>query len=160
MAFHRIWSTDWFNNPTGQSATLSRVIEDRLAELKAKEAQFSRTSERMPINAKAVPPPSTPRPKPTLDLEAASKAGITENGMGAHRVSIGDSVRVRYLTDDKRAVQFTISGEQSDPSNGVIHFKTPIAEALLGAEEGDEVEILVGSYLRSAVLEKIVNRLH
>ncbi len=71
-----------------------------------------------------------------------------------------DTLRVRYLTDDKRVVQFTISAERSDPTNGVIHYKKPIAEALLGAEEGDEVEILVGSYLRPAVLEKIVTRVH
>jgi hypothetical protein len=27
---------------------------------------------------------------------------------------------------------------------------------LLGAEEGDEVEVLVGSYVRSAIVERII----
>ena len=75
-----------------------------------------------------------------------------------NRVSIGDTVRVRYLTEDKKIVQFTISKNESDPSNGVVYYKKPIAEALLGAEEGEEIDILVGSYLRQAVLEKIVKR--
>jgi hypothetical protein len=94
------------------------------------------------------------------DAHEGIKAAVVESGARSDRVSIGDTVRVRYLTDDKHVVQFTISAERSDPANGVIHYKKPIAEALLGAEEGDEVEILVGSYLRPAVLEKIVSPLH
>ena len=70
-------------------------------------------------------------------------------------VEIGDTVRVRYLSDDKRTVRITISKTLSDPGNGVIYFDTPIAKALLGAEEGDEVDVLVGSYVRPAVVESI-----
>ena len=70
-------------------------------------------------------------------------------------IEIGDSVRVRYLTEDKKTVRITISKTLSDPDNGVIHFQSPIAKALLGAEEGDEVDVLVGSYVRPAVVESI-----
>jgi transcription elongation GreA/GreB family factor len=70
-------------------------------------------------------------------------------------VEVGDTVRVRYLSDDKKTVRITISKTLSDPDNGVIHFETPIAKALLGAEEGDEVDVLVGSYVRPAVVETI-----
>lgn len=72
---------------------------------------------------------------------------------------VGDTVRVRYLSDDKRVVQLKISLEQSDLSNGIINYKMPIAEAILDAEEGDEVEILVGSYLKPAIVEKIMPRM-
>jgi very-short-patch-repair endonuclease len=34
---HRIWSTDWFNNPGQEADRLRRVIIERLAELKARE---------------------------------------------------------------------------------------------------------------------------
>jgi transcription elongation GreA/GreB family factor len=74
------------------------------------------------------------------------------------RVEIGDTVRVRYLTDDKRTIKITISDAQSDAAHGVIHRRTPVASALLGAEEGDEVEVLVGSYIRPAVEESISKR--
>jgi transcription elongation GreA/GreB family factor len=37
-----------------------------------------------------------------------------------------------------------------------VHHETPVAQALLGAEEGDEVEVLVGSYVRPAVVERII----
>jgi transcription elongation GreA/GreB family factor len=72
-----------------------------------------------------------------------------------HRVEVGDTVRVRYLTDDKRIIKITISNTQSDPSHGIVHHRTPVASALLGAEAGDEVEILVGSYIRPAIIEGI-----
>jgi transcription elongation GreA/GreB family factor len=71
------------------------------------------------------------------------------------RVEIGDTVRFRYLTDDKKIINVTISHRQSDTSQGVIHHLTPVASALLGAEEGDEVEVLVGSYIRPAIIEQV-----
>ncbi len=158
--FHRIWSTDWFNNPVKQAEILRGVISDRLAELKAKEAQFTRSAASKPANVSGAAQPSASKATLDHDRREAPRATVVESRARSDRVSIGDTVRVRYLTDDKHVVQFTISAERSDPTKGVIHYKSPIAEALLGAEEGDEVEILVGSYLRPAVLEKIVSRLH
>ncbi len=80
---------------------------------------------------------------------------LEPNAKAERRVEVGDTVRVRYLTDEKRTIKITISNTQSDPSRGIVHHQTPVASALLGAEEGDEVEILVGSYIRPAVIENI-----
>jgi transcription elongation GreA/GreB family factor len=33
--------------------------------------------------------------------------------------------------------------------------ENPIAQALLGAEEGDEVEVLVGNFVHPAIIESI-----
>jgi transcription elongation GreA/GreB family factor len=63
---------------------------------------------------------------------------------------------VKYLTEDRKTVQITISKKKSDPSLGVVYYETPIARALLGAEVGDEVEVLVGSYVRPAIVEQII----
>jgi len=38
---HRIWSTDWFNNPSQQATILRRVIDERMEELKTKEKNFT-----------------------------------------------------------------------------------------------------------------------
>ena len=156
--FHRIWSTDWFNNPAQQAEILRKVIAERMTELKAKEAQFRKPPETKPANLSALAKPAAAGAATKPDLKNARQASNKDPDLFSNRVSVGDTVRVRYLSDDKRVVQFTISPDLSDPAKGVIHFKKPIAEALLGAEEGDEVEILVGSYLRRAVLEKIVSR--
>jgi transcription elongation GreA/GreB family factor len=71
-------------------------------------------------------------------------------------IVIGDTVRVKYLTDDRKTLQIRISHAKSDPSQGIVNYEAPIAKALLGAEEGDEVEVLVGSYVKPAVVEQII----
>jgi hypothetical protein len=154
--FHRIWSTDWFNSPAKQAAILRGVINDRLAELKTREAEFVRKPRTVPNAAITPLKPDIASPPEKSSTKAEQEELALRPVTG--RVSVGDTVRVRYLSEDKKVVQFTISADHSDPDSGVIHFKKPIAEALLGAEEGEEVELLVGSYLRQAILEKIVSR--
>jgi hypothetical protein len=53
------------------------------------------------------------------------------------------------------SLKVTIGKAQSDTSRGIIHYRAPVASALLGAEEGDEVEVLVGSFIRRALIESI-----
>ncbi len=154
---HRIWSTDWFNNPRQETERLRKVVTERLAALKAREPEYTQA------------PKVRVEPVMAAEIEAALSApnlfGQEEPAqapilLGAkpateRRIEVGDTVRVRYLTDDKRTIKVTISDAQSDPSHGVIHHQTPMASALLGAEEGDEVEVLVGSYIRPAIIEQI-----
>jgi very-short-patch-repair endonuclease len=151
--FHRIWSTDWFNNPQREAERLRKVIVDRMAELKTRDAEFASPPVR------TAPGPVTRIDKiqtPSLFPELAPQVKAVPTPVKNLRaIDIGDTVRVRYLTDDRKVIQVTISDAKSDPRNGFVHFETPIAKALLGAEEGDEVEVLVGSYVRTAVVEHI-----
>jgi transcription elongation GreA/GreB family factor len=73
-------------------------------------------------------------------------------------VSIGDTVRVKYLADGGKELKVKISREKSDPSNGIVYYETPLAKALLGAEEGDEVNVLIGNQVRAAKIEEIISR--
>lgn len=155
---HRIWSTDWFNNPRQEAEKLRAIIAARLLELKAREREYVQ----MP-KGEGAPPPSSRSELARLDMDLIEQEQLVvplpspprRNALSGHRVEIGDTVRVRYLTDDKRTIRITISNAQSDPSRGIVHHRTPAATALLGAEEGDEVEVLVGSYIRPAVVESI-----
>jgi very-short-patch-repair endonuclease len=152
---HRIWSTDWFNNPRKEAELLRTVIASRLAELKGRIAEFSQAGQ---MTSAPIPKVHTQTPLSTTDLfhdEPKPPQRVPEKVNTESGVAVGDTVRVRYLTDDKKTVQMTISRTQSNPSNGVIYYQTPIARALLGAEEGEEVEVLVGSYIRPAVVESI-----
>jgi hypothetical protein len=38
----------------------------------------------------------------------------------------------------------------------MIGYAMPLAQTVLDAEEGDEIEVLNGSYLRTAVIEKVI----
>jgi transcription elongation GreA/GreB family factor len=49
-----------------------------------------------------------------------------------------------------------ITRSKSDPSQGIVNYETPVAKALLGAEEGDVVEVLVGSYVKPVIVERII----
>ena len=152
---YRIWSTDWFNNPRLEAEKLRTAIEARLKELRVREHEYAMAtvaSTREPEDAPDVvdsreQEPPLQHPDKVIPAEPLSRRIVIE---------VGDTARVRYLTDDKRTLLFTISDAKSDPSQGVVYHKSPIAQALLGAEEGDEVEVLVGSYVRSAVVESII----
>jgi transcription elongation GreA/GreB family factor len=155
---HRIWSTDWFNNPRQEAERLRSVIATRLSALKEREHEFGQPLTTSDVGKSAA---QDNRPPDTKDLFAdegrpgtvAARSITAESG--DNRVEVGDTVRVRYLSDDKRVVHITISDTESDPSRGIVYRATPIAAALLGAEKGEEVEVLVGSYIRPAVIEDI-----
>jgi very-short-patch-repair endonuclease len=154
---HRIWSTDWFNNPRKEAERLRDVIAATLAELKSRVSEFvDEAKATHPVAPEPIQiPPSVLDLEPPDADERRSASVLQSSAATDKSIEIGDAVRVRYLTDDKKTVRITISKTVSDPDNGVIHFKSPIAKALLGAEEGDEVDVLVGSYVRPAVVESI-----
>jgi very-short-patch-repair endonuclease len=175
---HRIWSTDWFNNPAREAERLRQAITERLAKLKEKELDYGRI-------AVAEPPLFRPRSalvssQPDVGLRNSIKARdgeiaqsrISRVGTGdilkrpaqrsidkreiATCVSIGDTVRVKYLADGGKELNVKISREKSDPSRGIVYCETPLAKALIGAEEGDEVSVLIGNQVRAAKIEEII----
>jgi transcription elongation GreA/GreB family factor/very-short-patch-repair endonuclease len=150
---HRIWSTDWFTDSRKEGERLRQVIANRLTELKLQEHQYIC----VPLNAVPQAKKET-RIADLFDDDVAPSARaiqLKEPPKDETRVEVGDTVRVRYLTDDQKTIVITISDSHSDAARGIIHRQMPIASALLGAEEGEEVEVLVGSYIRPAVVEKI-----
>ncbi len=71
------------------------------------------------------------------------------------RVNFGCTV-VLYDIDNDEEIEYMIVGEdESDPSKGKISVNSPIAKALLGKEEGDEVEVQVPAGTRRFEVEEI-----
>ncbi len=71
------------------------------------------------------------------------------------RVNFGCTV-VLYDIDNDEEIEYMIVGEdESDPSKGKISVNSPIAKALLGKEEGDEVEVQVPAGTRRFEIEEI-----
>jgi very-short-patch-repair endonuclease len=160
-SLHRVWSTDWFNNPQREAERLRKVISSRLDELKRREFEYVTPAARAAEKPAATPSreaivlPLFSEERPSLPREASADQKPAQ-ATGGRGVAVGDTVRVKYLTDDRKTIQITISRSKSDPAQGIVHHETPVAKALLGAEEGDEVEVLVGSYVRPAVVERII----
>lgn len=154
---HRIWSTDWFADPRAEAMRLRSVVEKRLADLQARSADFAPKPTKL-VNPKP-PEQKSALAQMTLPLEKASKE-IPKPGKGvgnakAQCVEVGDTVRVKYLDGDRSLTQFTISSSRQDLQKGIVHKSAPIAIALLGAEKGETIEVLVGTYVRPAVVEEI-----
>ncbi len=161
--FHRIWSTDWFNDPNLEAEKLRRRIEERLSEEsdKLQSTKKVANSESEQIAGDFFEDSNTVRdmfPEIYDDAHVAEPSGQyerTEETVDRHQVETGDTVKVRYLDGKEETVQVTLSEEKNDPEQGVIHVSRPIARALLGAEEEDEIEVLIGNRLRLAVVENV-----
>jgi Transcription elongation factor, GreA/GreB, C-term len=142
---------------------LRTIIASRLEELKRLEFEYVTPTRREPKKAESAPalaPRTVVLPLFKEKEEPAPPASTVNQGRRSAEsdpgIAVGDTVRMKYLTDDRRTLQITISKSKSDPSRGVVYHETPVAKALLGAEVGDEVEVLVGSCVRPAVVERIV----
>lgn len=150
---YRIWSTDWFNNPRREIERLRTAFVARLEELRAREREFANPTA---ANGKLRPANEAETGRAKVEVPIPhSNLTVFKTRAESRGVQIGDTVRVRYLDQDRKMLQVTISTQNSNPDLGLVHHEAPIAQALLGAEEGDEVEILVGSYVRAAVVERI-----
>lgn len=165
---HRIWSTDWFTDPTREASRLRQVIKERLDQLQSKAAEFTVPQATVSPFSHAATNGSAPE-RPEVDLFETTAANASEAPPGDSEdslasattqqtdfISVGDRVRVRYLTDNQKTVEVTLSHQDNEPARSILHVKEPLAQALLGAEEGDEIEVLIGSYVRKAIIERVV----
>ncbi|MCT8992209.1 DUF4011 domain-containing protein [Chelativorans sp. SCAU2101] len=155
---HRIWSTDWFNNPRREAERLRAVLSSRMEELKSREAAFAVPQVRKePSRLIQLPEPRREPAEPLFDRIASEVPALpTASSRNDQTIAVGDTVRVRYLNGDCKVLELTISREKTDLGNGLVYFEAPIAKALLGAEEGDEVELLTKTQVRRAVVESII----
>lgn len=126
---YRIWSTDWFRDPANQIKRLLAFLEAvrEQADAKAK-AQPQRQPGQSPM-------------QPSIPKVAEGPAGVETFG-----VQIGDWVTYcdPGTSGDMKRVQI-VKGV-SDSSKNILGSHTPLAQALLGAEIGDEVELKVKGY--------------
>ena len=57
------------------------------------------------------------------------------------RIAYGSSVVVYDLEKEENVTYHLVTSEESDPENGKISTVSPIGQALMGKEEGDEVRV-------------------
>ena len=85
-----------------------------------------------------------------------ARAQVVDPSKLAHqRVSFGSTV---ILVDQESGeeIKYTIVGvQESNPSKGLISIESPMARALLGKEEGDEVEIMLPGGKKHFDIEEI-----
>ena len=57
------------------------------------------------------------------------------------RVAYGSKVNLYDLDRDEKVIYKLVTSEESDPDKGLISTASPIGQALMGKEEGDEVKV-------------------
>lgn len=57
------------------------------------------------------------------------------------RVAYGSRVKLFDLEKQEKITYKLVTSEESDPENGLISTVSPIGEALMGKEEGDEIKV-------------------
>ena len=88
--------------------------------------------------------------------DLVGRAQVIDPSKLAHeRISFGSTI---VMTDQETEEELTytiVGGNESNPSNGLISFQSPVAKALLGKEEGDEVTITLPSGKRTYDIEEV-----
>lgn len=88
--------------------------------------------------------------------DLVSRAQVVDPSKREHtRVSFGSTVLLTDQNTDEE-VKYTIVGvQESNPNKGLISIQSPMARALLGKEEGEEVGLMLPSGIKSFDIEEI-----
>ena len=89
--------------------------------------------------------------------DVVGRAQVVDPSTFAHdRVSFGSTV-VLVDQDTDEEIRYTIvGGQESNPQSGLISIQSPMARALIGKEEGDEVELTLPSGKKTYDIEEIL----
>ncbi|HEY0429344.1 MAG TPA: transcription elongation factor GreA [Pyrinomonadaceae bacterium] len=71
------------------------------------------------------------------------------------RVAYGSTVVLYDLDRDEKVTYKLVSSEESDPENGLISTVSPIGQALMGKEEGDEAKVKTPNGWRNFEINKL-----
>ena len=71
------------------------------------------------------------------------------------RVSFGSTVHLLDLQSDEELTLTLCGVLESEPEHGLISIHSPLAKALLGKEEGDEVSVMLPSGKKEYEIDKI-----
>ena len=80
-------------------------------------------------------------------LALAEVIDVTQ--MSGERVIFGSTVSILHLDSDEESTYKIVGDDEADLKKGMISFSSPIAKALIGKEEGDEVVITTPGGKRS-----------
>ncbi len=88
-----------------------------------------------------------------------SRAQVIDPSKLAHeRVSFGSTVVLIDQESDEEVCYTIVGVQESDPSRGLISIQSPMARALLGKEEGEEVSLQLPGGRKSFDIEEISYR--
>lgn len=71
------------------------------------------------------------------------------------RVAYGSTVVLFDIEKEEKVTYRLVTSEESDPENGLISTVSPIGQALMGREEGDEIKVKTPSGIRTFEISRL-----
>ena len=88
--------------------------------------------------------------------DLTSRAHVIDPSRSSHaRISFGSTVVLLDQNSDEEFKYTIVGGQETDPERGLISFQSPMAKALLGKEEGDEVALQLPTGLKKFDIEEV-----
>ncbi len=150
FVFHRIWSTNWWRNANRETQKLVEFIKQTEATKSYNSEELAKTA--FAFNDDIIPIESymsqsiTVEEENSMDIIASTETSLPEVPVLKKDTVKADSrVDLKYMNNGKNiTVQLTTNdGVVRDSGQGTqkIHFKSPLAESLLGHAVGDIVKV-------------------
>ena len=88
--------------------------------------------------------------------DLVGRAQVVDPATLAHkRISFGSTVELIDQNTDEELKYSIVGGQESNPSKGFISIQSPMAKALLGKEEGDEISITLPTGKKTYDIEEV-----
>ena len=88
--------------------------------------------------------------------DVVGRAQVINPATLAHeRISFGSTIELVDQGTEEEVIYTIVGGQESNPSKGFISIASPLAKALLGKEEGDEVNIVLPSGKKTYDIEEV-----
>jgi transcription elongation factor GreA len=88
--------------------------------------------------------------------DVVGRAQVIDPSTLAHsRISFGSTIELVDQDTDEEFRYTIVGGQESNPTKGLISIQSPLAKALLGKEEGDEVEIALPAGKKTYDIEEV-----
>jgi len=89
--------------------------------------------------------------------DLTGRAQVIDPSTLAHeRVSFGSTVVLVDQATDEEVTYTLVGSQESNPNKGLISLQSPMARALIGKEEGDEVELQLAGGKKMFDIEEIL----
>ncbi len=127
---HRIWSTDWFYNPRGETERLKNFLDERRCLSSAADSTEDDSDEDAEKETEA-------RIAGEVVGKLAEELSATASGSEDMFVEVGDRVTYSLVDDPRDKHSVLIVDSPSNVKMGIINEQTPLARALLGLSPGN-----------------------
>lgn len=155
----RIWSTDWFRSPRGEIEKLISFLNDLSETWRPEHGSGSSWIEEGHVQGgeRSISAPISTEANLELEIEREAVSSALISDEEYLDVEVGDVVRYVDLNQPADILTVQITDGKDDFDNGIVNESRPLAKALLGAIQGDEIVLHLagGNSKRLHILEII-----